>query len=107
CPSGVFVHPCGSEKLLHECVSSLRSCHGDKRGENFLVWVDQVLPEQVGSDSWLVRFKKWEQTGEERQCCLTTALLSSKDVSVEEGLTWIHVHQTWLEGAGGSTSWLF
>ncbi|KAL0308227.1 UNVERIFIED_CONTAM: Sucrose-phosphatase 2 [Sesamum radiatum] len=63
----------------------------------------------VGSDSWLVKFKKWEQSGEERQCCLTTALLSSKDVTVTEGLTWVHVHQTWLDGAGpnSQTSWLF
>ncbi|XP_011094210.1 sucrose-phosphatase 2-like [Sesamum indicum] len=108
-PSGIFIHPSGSEQLLSDCVSSLRTCYGDKQGKQFRVWVDQVLPQQVGSDSWLVKFKKWEQSGEERQCCLTTALLSSKDVTVTEGLTWVHVHQTWLDGTGpnGQTSWLF
>ncbi|KAL0338729.1 UNVERIFIED_CONTAM: Sucrose-phosphatase 2 [Sesamum angustifolium] len=109
CPSGIFYHPSGSEQLLRDCLSSLRTCYGDKQGKQFRVWVDQVLPQQVGSDSWLVKFKKWEQSGEERQCCLTTALLSSKDVTVTEGLTWVHVHQTWLDGAGpnSQTSWLF
>ncbi|KAL0346951.1 UNVERIFIED_CONTAM: Sucrose-phosphatase 2 [Sesamum calycinum] len=82
CPSGIFIHPSGSEQLLRDCLSSLRTCYGDKQGKQFRVWVDQVLPQQVGSDSWLVKFKKWEQSGEERQCCLTTALLSSKDVTV-------------------------
>ncbi|KAI3443346.1 hypothetical protein Pfo_000011 [Paulownia fortunei] len=109
CTSGIFVHPSGIEQQLHDCVSSLRTCYGDKQGKQFRVWVDQVLPTQVGSDSWLVKFKKWEQSGEERQCCLTTAILSSKDVSVAEGLTWVHVHQTWLYGAGPNshTTWLF
>ncbi|KAK4382341.1 Sucrose-phosphatase 2 [Sesamum angolense] len=67
-----------------------------------------VLPAQVGSDSWLVMFKKWEQSGEVRQCCLTTVLLSSKDVTVAQGLTWVHVHQTWLDGAGpnSQTTWI-
>ncbi|KAL0344864.1 UNVERIFIED_CONTAM: Sucrose-phosphatase 2 [Sesamum radiatum] len=99
CPSGTFVHPSGIEKLLRDCVNSLKTCYGDKQGKEFRVWVDQVLPAQVGSDSWLVMFKKWEQSGDVRQCCLTTVLLSSKDVSVAQGLTWVHVHQTWLDGA--------
>ncbi|CAA0843008.1 Probable sucrose-phosphatase 2 [Striga hermonthica] len=108
--SGTFVHPSGIEKPLHEAVNSLKTCYGDKQGQHFRVWVDQVLPAKIGSDSWLVRFKKWEQSGDERQCCLTTVLLSSKGVSVAEGLTWVHVHQTWLDGAGPNshtTAWLF
>ncbi|GFP94932.1 sucrose-phosphatase 2 [Phtheirospermum japonicum] len=111
CKSGGFVHPSGTEQPLHACVSSLRTCWGDKQGKQFRVWVDQVLPTQVGSDTWLVKFKKWEQSGEERQGCLTTAVLSSKDVSVADGLTWVHVHQTWLDGAGPGpnihSTWLF
>ncbi|KAK6131625.1 hypothetical protein DH2020_034639 [Rehmannia glutinosa] len=109
CKSGKFVHPSGIEQQLHDCVSSLRTCYGDKQGKQFRVWVDQVLIAQIGSDSWLAKFKKWEQSGEERLGCLTTAILSSKDVSVADGLTWVHVHQTWLDGAGpnNQTTWLF
>ncbi|GAA0159773.1 ATP-binding cassette [Lithospermum erythrorhizon] len=111
CPSGVFIHPSGVEKPLRDCVSALRSCYGDKQGEAFRIWVDQVLPYQVGSDTWIVRFKKWEQCGEERNCCLTTVLLSAKGVSAAEGLTWMDVHQTWLDGASPSssniTTWIF
>lgn len=60
---GTYVHPSGIEQQLHDCVNSLRSCYGDKQGKQFRVWVDQVLAAQVGSDSWLVKFKKWEQSG--------------------------------------------
>ncbi|KAL6507804.1 Pre-mRNA-splicing factor spp2 [Orobanche gracilis] len=113
--SGALFHPCGTEQPLHDCVSSLRTCYGDKQGKEFRVWVDQVLLVPAGSDSWLVKFKKWEQSGEERQGCLTTAILSSEDASVAEGLTWVHVHQTWLDEAGpgpgpgpnGHSTWLF
>ncbi|PHU29126.1 putative sucrose-phosphatase 1 [Capsicum chinense] len=108
-PSGTFVHPSGVEKSLEEYVNTLKKCHGDKKGNQYRIWVDQVLPTQVGSDSWLVSFKKWELCGEERQCCITTVVLSSKNVTVADGLTWTHVHQTWLPGAAASDSatWFF
>ncbi|XP_059296144.1 sucrose-phosphatase 2 [Lycium ferocissimum] len=108
-PSGTFVHPSGVEKSLQECVTSFRTCHGDKQGKQYRIWVDQVLPAQVGSDSWLVSFKKWELSGEDRRCCITTVLLSSKNKTVADGLTWTHVHQTWLHGAaaGDSATWFF
>ncbi|XP_004228616.1 sucrose-phosphatase 1 isoform X2 [Solanum lycopersicum] len=109
-PSGTFVHPSGVEKSLEECVNTLKKCHGDKKGKQYRIWVDQVLPTRVGSDSWLVSFKKWELCGEERQCCITTVLLSSKNVTVADGLNWTHVHQTWLQGvesASDSTTWFF
>ncbi|XP_027176070.1 sucrose-phosphatase 1 [Coffea eugenioides] len=109
CPSGVLVHPSGIEKLLGDCVNAFRTCYGDQQGKGYRVWVDQVLPTQVGSDSWLVKYKKWELSGEKQKGCLTTVLLSSKGVSVPEGLTWVHVHQTWLDGAGPTddSSWFF
>ena len=65
CPSGVLVHPSGIEKLLGDCVNAFRTCYGDQQGKSYRVWVDQVLPTQVGSDSWLVKYKKWELSGED------------------------------------------
>ncbi|KAM3288403.1 sucrose-phosphatase 2 [Capsicum chacoense] len=107
-PSGTFVHPSGVEKSLQECITLFRTCHGDKQGKQYRIWVDQVLPAQVGSDSWLVSFKKWELSGEDRRCCITTVLLSSKGKTLADGLTWTHVHQTWLHGSApsDSTAWL-
>lgn len=96
CPSGIFIHPSGVEKSLQDCINSLGTCYGDKQGKQFRIWVDQVIPVQVGSDSWLVRFKRWELSGEERECRLTTVLLSSK------GLKCMYVHQTWLDGAAAA-----
>jgi hypothetical protein len=38
--------------------------HGDKQGTNYRIWVDRVSSAQVGSDTWLVKFYKWESFGE-------------------------------------------
>ncbi|KAF5750611.1 hypothetical protein HS088_TW03G00950 [Tripterygium wilfordii] len=105
CPSGVHVHPCGFELSLQECINKMRSLYGDKQGQKFRVWVDRVLPTQIGSDTWMVKFDKWELSGEERHCCMTTTIVSSK----ADSFTWKHVHQTWLEGSGTTegASWLF
>ncbi|GAA0165842.1 hypothetical protein LIER_21138 [Lithospermum erythrorhizon] len=104
CANGIFVHPSGVEQSLRNCVSALRSWYGDNHGKAFRIWVDQVLPSQVGSYTFVI-------AGEERNCCLTTVLLSAKGVSAAEGLTWTHVHQTWLDGAFPSitnnTTWIF
>ncbi|XP_018851148.1 probable sucrose-phosphatase 2 isoform X1 [Juglans regia] len=97
-PSGVFVHPSGIELSLFEIIDSLRSYYGDERGKRFRVWVDQVLPVQISPDTWLVKFKKWESSGGELKCCTSTAILSSKDATtVSDGLTWVHLHQTWFK----------
>lgn len=107
-PSGVVIHPSGIEKSLHESVDALGLCYGDKEGKNFHAWVDRVSSVPVCSDGWLVKFKKWEISGEERRCCLTTVLLNSKPETTN-GFLIVHVHQTWLDGYAGDveTPWIF
>ncbi|PIA54223.1 hypothetical protein AQUCO_00900639v1 [Aquilegia coerulea] len=106
-PSGTFVHPGGVERSLYECIDAMQKCYGDKQGKNFRLWVDRVSATQIGSDAWLVKFDKWESS-EGRNCCLVTALLSSKS-DVPSGFSWVHVHQTWLDGyaAADKSAWLF
>uniref|UniRef100_A0A1D1Z492 Sucrose-phosphatase n=1 Tax=Anthurium amnicola TaxID=1678845 RepID=A0A1D1Z492_9ARAE len=106
--TGVVVHPSGTEKSLHESVNSLGPYYGDKQGKKFHVWVDRVSSSQICSNAWLVKFDKWELSGEERHCCLTTVLLYSKPESAN-GYTLAHVHQTWLDGYAGSNkvAWIF
>ncbi|XP_019108099.1 sucrose-phosphatase 2 isoform X2 [Beta vulgaris subsp. vulgaris] len=76
--SGVFVHASGVEQPFYECLKALEMSHGHMQTFNFRVWVDRVSSAQIGSDTWLVKFDKWELSGKERRCCLTTALLNLK-----------------------------
>uniref|UniRef100_A0A2P2M9L8 Sucrose-phosphatase n=2 Tax=Rhizophora mucronata TaxID=61149 RepID=A0A2P2M9L8_RHIMU len=106
--SGILVSPSGSEPSLYDTINGMRSCYGDKQGKNFRVWVDGVLPTKIGLDTWLVKFNKWELHGVEQQGCVTTCIINTKEEGAS-GATYIHVHETWLEGYGAQdqSTWLF
>lgn len=103
-----FIHPSGTEQLIHRCIDAMEMLHGDMQGKQFKVWVDRVSASQITSDSWLVKCDKRESFGDERYCCLTTILMSLKD-DVPNEFTWLHMHQTWSDGPGvkHSDTWLF
>ena len=63
-PLGIFVHPSGIERPLHQCVDVMASLYGSEQGKQYRVWVDRVASAQIGSDTWLVKFDKWELSGE-------------------------------------------
>ncbi|TKY53198.1 Sucrose-phosphatase 1 [Spatholobus suberectus] len=62
-PSSVFIHPSGADHNIKEYVNILRNVYGDKQGKQFRIWVDDVLTTQIGSDTWLMKFDKWELSG--------------------------------------------
>ncbi|MCL7048512.1 hypothetical protein MKW94_003460 [Papaver nudicaule] len=107
-PSGVFLNPSGQEHPLHDCLDQMTKFYGDKQGKQFRVWVDRVTSAQIGSNTWSVKFDKWELSDEGPKGCTSTVLLSSKD-SASDGFVWMHIHQTWLTGLGATdqTNWLF
>ncbi|CAL5356942.1 unnamed protein product [Camellia sinensis] len=99
-PSYVFVHPSGNELSINDCIKGMRSCYGDKQGKQYQVWVDQISRTEIGSNIWLVKFNKWESSGEERRGCVATTVVSSKDLSGIDGFSWVHMHQSWFDEAG-------
>lgn len=52
------------EKSLNECLDELEKSYGHMQGCRFRVWVDRVSSAQIGSDTWLVKFDKWELSGD-------------------------------------------
>lgn len=62
-PSGAYINPFGVEQSLHDVIGKLKNCYGDKKGKQYQVWVDQVFPAQIDLNTWVVKFKKLEQTG--------------------------------------------
>ncbi|XP_021815554.1 sucrose-phosphatase 2-like isoform X1 [Prunus avium] len=96
-PLAIFVHPLGVELPIHQCMDAMAKSYGDKQGKQFWTWVDRLSSAQIGSDTWLVKFDKWELNDDELQCSLTTVLMSSKS-EVPDAYTWLHMHQTWLDG---------
>ncbi|XVF00070.1 hypothetical protein REPUB_Repub03eG0254000 [Reevesia pubescens] len=104
---GTFVHPSGTEQPMNRCIDMMETFYGDNQGKQYYVWLDRVSTAQIGSDAWLVKFDKWESTVEKSHCCLTTVLLTTKQA--EEAFTWMHIHQTWLDGleVKDQATWFF
>ncbi|KAK4762159.1 hypothetical protein SAY87_030043 [Trapa incisa] len=107
-PTGSFIHPSGVEKCLRESICEMKKIYGDEEGKGYRVWVDRVLPTKISSDTWLVKFVKWEVLGEEQQSCICTAVLICEDVNGLKTYNWAHLHETWSEGSGAKDNarWL-
>ncbi|KAH7511401.1 hypothetical protein FEM48_ZijujUnG0017000 [Ziziphus jujuba var. spinosa] len=83
---GTFVHPSGIEQPIHQCIDAMESLNGDRQGKRFQVWVDQLSSAQIGSDTWLVKCKKWESYAE-IALLRREALLSDNNPNVLKGTT--------------------
>ncbi|CAJ1968003.1 unnamed protein product [Sphenostylis stenocarpa] len=105
--TGNCVHPSGVDQPMHQIIDTLAEAFGDKKDQYFRVWVDHVSFAEVSLGSWLVKFDKWEISGNESRGCLTKVLINSK-VDAPDRYIWMHLHQTWLDGLGGQNDmcWL-
>lgn len=70
-PSGVFVHASGVENSFCDCLDVLEKSYGRMQGCIFRVWVDRISSAQIGSDTWLVKFNKWDLSGYESLVCFS------------------------------------
>lgn len=59
----IFVHPSGVKRPLKHSIDDMVMLHGDKKGKQFSVWVDQVYSAEIALNTWLVKFYKWELCG--------------------------------------------
>ncbi|CAN6465117.1 unnamed protein product [Victoria cruziana] len=106
-PDGAIIHPSGVEVSLREAADALRGYYGGKQGKQFRVWIDRVSTAQIGADTWLMRFNKWELFEVKRRCCIVTALLQFRAERAEPFI-WLHLHQTWSDGTGNvEEGWIF
>ena len=62
-PLGIFVHPSGVEKPIHEWIDDLKTLHGEGKEKQFHIWLDRVLFSHISSDTWIVKFDKHELSG--------------------------------------------
>uniref|UniRef100_A0A0A0KWK3 Sucrose-phosphatase n=1 Tax=Cucumis sativus TaxID=3659 RepID=A0A0A0KWK3_CUCSA len=101
----ISVDPNGKERSREELIDGIRESYGDMKGTPFRTWLDGLSSSQVGSDSWLLRFNKWDSSSSSSSSkkkfrgCFTTVLMSSQEKDPKGGLMWMHVQHTWLDGS--------
>ncbi|KAL0847998.1 hypothetical protein Bca101_021245 [Brassica carinata] len=62
-PLGVFVHPSGVEKPIHEWIDDLANLHGEGKAKQFRIWLDRVSSSLISPETWIVKFDKHELSG--------------------------------------------
>ncbi|CAN8254590.1 unnamed protein product [Cochlearia groenlandica] len=106
-PLGVFVHPSGEEKPIHESIDEMENVHGDMKENNFRVWLDKVSVSHISSETWLAKFDKHECSEGKVRSCSTRVLLSCQEE--KQKLTWMHILQSWLDDScsDDQDKWIF
>lgn len=49
---------------MHQVIDTLEKAFGDKKDQYYRVWIDSLSFAEVSVGSWLVKFDKWEISGE-------------------------------------------
>ncbi|KAG2242046.1 hypothetical protein Bca4012_021356 [Brassica carinata] len=106
-PLGVFVHPSGVEKPIHEWIDDLANLHGEGKAKQFRIWLDRVSSSLISPETWIVKFDKHELSDGKVRSCSTRVLLSCQED--KEKLTWMHIQQSWLDGScsDDQEKWIF
>eukprot|EP00252_Welwitschia_mirabilis_P019289 TRINITY_DN4417_c0_g1_i1.p1 TRINITY_DN4417_c0_g1~~TRINITY_DN4417_c0_g1_i1.p1 ORF type:complete len:418 (+),score=92.95 TRINITY_DN4417_c0_g1_i1:468-1721(+) len=97
-PNCFLVHPWGMLENFLSVIDALRKSYGEQKDSRFCTWIDKIIPKRIATDVWLVTFQRWDCTGTERRCYVTTALL--KELHGDPNtFSWLHVHESLIDGS--------
>lgn len=92
-PAFTMISPAGMVTDRATTTAWIRDAHGDR--PNFRLWTDQHRLCAGGDDWALVTYCEWQESRGITTSRLTTALLVA-DADAPLGLSWVHVHETWI-----------
>ena len=93
-----IVSPDGRTTARQALLTGLRRAHRS-RGPGFRIRVDGYRGRQLSPELLLATYQEWHEDGAERRGRLSSALFGRRSDG-PNGVTWLHVHETWLPGAG-------
>jgi hypothetical protein len=82
--------------------ASLRGAHGVHRGADppFRIWIENLRSTRLSDELALVTYEEWQELAGARSARVSTALLRREELA-PGGLSWTHLHETWLEPESG------
>lgn len=89
-----LIGPDGSMARREETAAWIRAAHGTRPG--LRLWTDEHALHASGTDWALATYREWQTHDGVTTVRISTALLGADD-EAPTGLSWIHVHETWLE----------
>jgi len=92
-PGFVLVSPNGHLVTRDTLVAQLRAAKGSRPGLSIRVENFDARP--IGDDTWLATYEEWQTEAGRKRGRLSTALFRTEP-EAPRGVTWLHVHETWL-----------
>jgi hypothetical protein len=92
-PSFTLIAPDGTTAGRDATAAWIRAAHGTRAG--FRLWTDEHRLCAGGEDWALVTYREWQTRAGATTLRLSTALLMA-DADAPLGLSWVHVHETWI-----------
>lgn len=91
-----LIGPDGGVAGRDETAAWIRAAHGTRHG--FRLWTDAHTLRAEGEDWALCTYREWQTRDGETTVRISTALFVA-DATAPTGLSWMHVHETWMGGA--------
>ncbi|XP_024514777.1 probable sucrose-phosphatase 2 [Selaginella moellendorffii] len=98
-PDSTLIGAWGVDIQLANAIEMLRPLHGLHKDKRFWIWVDRIRVTNIGKDTWLAKFDKWQHYDGELNCRITTAIFQSP--GGKPYATAIQIQETWKEGYAG------
>jgi hypothetical protein len=89
----MLIGPDGSAAGRQDTAEWIRSAHGTWPG--FRLWTDEHTVRAAGEDWALCTYREWQTRDGVTSVRLSTAFLIA-DNAAPAGLSWLHVHETWI-----------
>ena len=95
-PAFTLIGPDGSMADRAATAAWIRAAHGTRPG--VALWTDDHRVCHVASELAVVTYREWQRREGTLTVRISTALLTA-DPAAPNGLSWLHVHETWLDAA--------
>jgi hypothetical protein len=92
-----IIKPDGNRLDRKGLIDDLWAFHGGYRDMSFNIEIKNNQARAMQEGLFIVTYEEWTQLEENLDARLSTAIFSIKE-GTENGVEWLHVHETWLPG---------
>jgi hypothetical protein len=103
-PGFSIISPAGKMISRKELLDRLQPAYGIHRekGTPIRIWIEEHSGRKLSDALHLATYQEWQEIGGRRQGRLSTALFRKLE-GAPNGVSWLHVHETWLPGDEGDS----